>query len=69
MSYKKFEEYNIEVTEGIKNDFTSIINSLGEDTTREGILKTPERAAKAMPRTLVSSLGFQCERFTVGIAL
>lgn len=48
MSYNKFEEYNIEVTEGIKENFTSIIDSLGEDTSREGIVKTPERAAKAM---------------------
>ncbi|MFT5862749.1 MAG: GTP cyclohydrolase I [Flavobacteriales bacterium] len=48
MPYKKFEEYNIEVTEEIKNSFTTIIEKLGEDTEREGILKTPERAAKAM---------------------
>ncbi len=48
MTYKKFEEYNIEVTEGIKKNFESIIDDLGEDVTREGIVKTPERAAKAM---------------------
>ena len=48
MPYKKFEEYNIEVTESIKKNFESIIDDLGEDTAREGILKTPERAAKAM---------------------
>ncbi len=48
MAYKKFEEYNIEVTEGIKKNFESIIDDLGEDTAREGIVKTPERAAKAM---------------------
>lgn len=48
MPYRKFEEYNIEVTENIKKNFESIINDLGEDTLREGIVKTPERAAKAM---------------------
>ncbi len=48
MPYRKFEEYNIEVTENIKKNFESIIDDLGEDTSREGIVKTPERAAKAM---------------------
>lgn len=48
MPYRKFEEYNIEVTEDVKENFSSIITSLGEDKDREGILKTPERAAKAM---------------------
>ncbi len=48
MSYKHFDEYNIEVTDTIKGKFKEIIDDLGEDTTREGIVKTPERAAKAM---------------------
>ncbi|MDO6596816.1 GTP cyclohydrolase I FolE [Oceanihabitans sp. 2_MG-2023] len=48
MPYKQFEEYNIEVTEGIKNQYKNIIEDLGEDTKRDGLLKTPERAAKAM---------------------
>jgi GTP cyclohydrolase I len=48
MPYRKFEEYNIKVTESVKKNFESIIDDLGEDTTREGIEKTPERAAKAM---------------------
>ena len=48
MPYKNFEEYNIEVTEDIKDKFSSIITDLGEDVGREGIVKTPERAAKAM---------------------
>lgn len=48
MPYKKFEEYNIKVTESVKKNFESIIDDLGEDTSREGIVKTPERAAKAL---------------------
>jgi GTP cyclohydrolase I len=48
MPYKQFEEYTIEVTEGIKKQFKNIIEDLGEDTQRDGLLKTPERAAKAM---------------------
>lgn len=32
----------------ISKQYTSIIETLGEDTTREGLFKTPERAAKAM---------------------
>jgi len=48
MSYNKFEEYNIKVTDDVMDKFKSIITDLGEDVTREGIVKTPERAAKAM---------------------
>ncbi|MHA7059079.1 GTP cyclohydrolase I FolE [Aquimarina sp. M1] len=48
MPYNKFEEYNIKVTDEVKNKFKSIITDLGEDINREGIVKTPERAAKAM---------------------
>ena len=48
MPYRKFEEYNLEVTDQVKDRFKEIIIELGEDPKREGILKTPERAAKAM---------------------
>lgn len=48
MPYKKFEEYNIKVTDDVKDRYKSIIKDLGEDATREGLAKTPERAAKAM---------------------
>ena len=36
------------VTEDVKDRYKSIIEDLGENTEREGLLKTPERAAKAM---------------------
>lgn len=48
MPYRKFEEYNIQVTDDVKNRYKNIIKDLGEDIGREGLLKTPERAAKAM---------------------
>ncbi len=46
--YKHSEEYNREVTEELTENFKNIISRLGEDIQREGIEKTPERAAKAM---------------------
>lgn len=48
MPYNKFEEYNIQVTDDVKARYKSIIEDLGEDTNRDGLLKTPERASKAM---------------------
>ncbi|WP_298901991.1 GTP cyclohydrolase I FolE [uncultured Psychroserpens sp.] len=48
MPYQKFEEYNIQVTDDVKQRYEQIIKELGEDTKREGLLKTPERASKAM---------------------
>ncbi len=48
MPYKKFEEYNIQVTDDVKDRYKNIIQDLGENAEREGLLKTPERAAKAM---------------------
>jgi GTP cyclohydrolase I len=48
MPYKSIEDYSTEVTETIKAKYKTIIEDLGEDTQRDGLLKTPERAAKAM---------------------
>ena len=45
------DNFNIDtlpITEEIKGHFSEVINLLGEDITREGLLKTPERASKAM---------------------
>ncbi|MBT8320655.1 MAG: GTP cyclohydrolase I FolE [Eudoraea sp.] len=46
--YKSLEEYNIEITNEVKERYSHIINEIGEDVSREGLVKTPERAAKAM---------------------
>ncbi len=46
--YTNLEEYNIEITKEIKERYSMIIEEIGEDVFRDGLLKTPERAAKAM---------------------
>src|SRR5690606_130209 len=48
MAYNTFEDYNIQVTDSLKNTYSKIILELGENVEREGLIKTPERAAKAM---------------------
>lgn len=37
-----------QITEILRQNYHTIITELGEDTNRDGLLKTPERAAKAM---------------------
>lgn len=47
-SYQNLVEYDKKVSKQIKEDYSKILTELGEDVSREGLLKTPERAAKAM---------------------
>ena len=45
------ENFNIEtlpITEQIKTNYQEILHLIGENQNREGLLKTPERASKAM---------------------
>ena len=48
MKYQIKELYDEGKTNIIQDEFTRIIEELGEDSQREGLLKTPERAAKAL---------------------
>ncbi|MFB1022013.1 MAG: GTP cyclohydrolase I FolE [Vicingaceae bacterium] len=46
--YVRSDDYNDKKIEKIATMYSSIISELGEDIEREGLLKTPERVAKAM---------------------
>ena len=46
--YEKTENYNEESLEKISADYLDILKEIGEQPNREGLLKTPLRAAKAM---------------------
>ena len=47
-NYKKQELYDPETIEQLKEHYTAVLRLLGEDPEREGLVKTPERMAKAM---------------------
>ena len=47
MAYRKIEEYDEKTTKELAGHVRAILELLGEDLTREGLLKTPERVAKA----------------------
>ncbi len=46
--YERIDHYNDEKISRISTHYSEIIKELGEDVNREGLLKTPERVAKAM---------------------
>jgi GTP cyclohydrolase I len=48
MAYSKIEHYDEDITEKLCEHYHAILNLLGEDPQREGLLKTPLRIAKAM---------------------
>jgi len=48
MAYRKTEQYDEKVTSGLIENYRDVLGLLGEDAQREGLLKTPERMAKAM---------------------
>ena len=48
MAYKKIEEYDEKVTSALTENYKGALSLLGEDPAREGLIKTPERMAKAM---------------------
>ncbi len=46
--YKKVDQYNDKLVDSISLMYKNILDDVGENSTREGLLKTPIRAAKAM---------------------
>ncbi|MFD2161480.1 GTP cyclohydrolase I FolE [Paradesertivirga mongoliensis] len=46
--YSKIDRYNQEKIDRISSHYGGILSDLGEDPSREGLLKTPERVAKAL---------------------
>ena len=47
-SYTKNELFDGKTTEHLTGNYASILSGVGEDVSREGLLKTPLRAAKAL---------------------
>ena len=46
--YLKIDRYNTVKTDLISSHYADILGQLGEDPSREGLLKTPERVAKSL---------------------
>jgi GTP cyclohydrolase IA len=46
--YQKIDRYNLKVVNEIASKYKTILTDMGENPLREGLLKTPERVAKAM---------------------
>jgi GTP cyclohydrolase I len=48
MAYRKVETFDEDITAALTKNYKEALGLLGEDPEREGLLKTPERIAKAM---------------------
>jgi GTP cyclohydrolase IA len=48
MAYSKKEDFDENTTDELTKQYHNVISLLGEDGQREGLLKTPQRVAKAM---------------------
>lgn len=46
--YKKIDRYNSKKIKKLSKNYLNILEGIGENINREGLLKTPERVAKAM---------------------
>ncbi len=71
MAYSKIEKYDEDVTAGLIKSYHDSLSLLGENPEREGLIKTPERVAKAMqfltqgysqdPKAIIQSARFKEE--------
>ncbi len=48
MAYKRVDEYDADVTKELSGHVREILRLIGENPEREGLVKTPERVAKAL---------------------
>jgi GTP cyclohydrolase I len=48
MAYKKIEQYDEHTTASLIKNYKDVLSAIGEDPSREGLEKTPERVAKAL---------------------
>jgi len=46
--YQRIDEYDTESVDTIANQYSTVLKEIGENPDREGLLKTPERVAKAL---------------------
>ena len=46
--YAKIDQYNPQLVEKISKNYASTIELIGEDVSRDGLMKTPEREAKSI---------------------
>jgi GTP cyclohydrolase I len=46
--YQKIDRYNPELIQNLSASYLNVLKQIGENPEREGLLKTPERIAKAM---------------------
>ncbi|MBS1746078.1 MAG: GTP cyclohydrolase I FolE [Bacteroidetes bacterium] len=56
MLYKKKTTYDETAINALKENYENVLSAIGEDPSREGLLKTPERMAKAL---LYNTQGYQ----------